>query len=152
MNILYYSQDIDFPSINKLVITQWVENVICHYKQKGGNINFIFCNDNYILDINKKFLNHDYYTDIITFNYSNSKQISGDLFISLDTVLSNSEKFKSSFFTELHRVMIHGVLHLLGFNDKSKEEELSMRENEDYCLKLLDEVLNDKENNCLLAT
>ncbi len=142
MNILYYSENVDFPSINKLVITQWVKEVICHYKCKGGNINFIFCNDNYLLDINKQFLNHDYYTDIITFNYSTSKKISGDLFISLDTVFSNSEKFKSSFTTELHRVMIHGVLHLLGFNDKTKQEEISMRENEDFCLKLLDEVFN----------
>lgn len=141
MNILYYSENIDFPSINKLVITQWVKDVIGHYKHKAGYINFIFCNDNYLLDINKQFLNHDYYTDIITFNYSTSKQISGDLFISLDTVLSNSKKFKSSFTSELHRVMIHGVLHLLGFNDKTKEEEISMRENEDFCLKLLDEKL-----------
>lgn len=142
MNIQYYSEDIDFPSINKLAITQWVKDVIWHYKHKVGNINFIFCNDNYLLDINKKFLNHDYYTDIITFNYSTFKQISGDLFISLDTVLSNSEKFKSSFTTELHRVMVHGVLHLLGFNDKTIEEEKSMRENEDFCLKLLDKVFD----------
>lgn len=143
MNIQYYSEDIDFPSINKLIITQWVNEVICHYKHKGGNINFIFCTDNYLLDINKQFLNHDYYTDIITFNYSTSKQISGDLFISLDTVLSNSKKFKSSFTTELHRVMIHGVLHLLGFNDKTKEEEIIMRKTENFCLRRLDEFMKD---------
>lgn len=140
MNILYFSEEIEFPSINKLVITQWVKEVVLHYNHKPGNINFIFCNDNYLIHINRQFLNHDYFTDIITFNYSTSKTISGDLFISLDTVLSNSIKFKSSYLTELNRVMIHGVLHLLGFNDKTKEEELCMREHEDFCLNLLDEI------------
>ena len=109
------------------------KNYVCEL----GAISFIFCNDDYLLDVNRKYLNHDYYTDIITFDYREGDILSGDIFISLDTVRSNAKEFGSTFKDELHRVIVHGVLHLIGFNDKSEEESLVMRENENKCLELL---------------
>ena len=102
-----------------------------------GAISFIFCNDDYILDVNRKYLNHDYYTDVITFDYREGKVLSGDVFISLDTVQSNALEFGTTYEEELHRVIVHSVLHLIGFKDKSDNDAQEMRQNENHCLELL---------------
>jgi len=101
-----------------------------------GDINFIFCNDEYLLKINKEFLNHDYYTDIITFDYSENKIISGDLFLSLDRIRENANFFKIPLLDEILRVMIHGILHLVGYNDKNRNERKLMKEKENYYLEI----------------
>jgi rRNA maturation RNase YbeY len=101
-----------------------------------GDINFIFCSDEYLLKINKQFLNHDYYTDIITFDYSSDTLLSGDLFISVERVLENSKIYKTVFQEELRRVMIHGILHLMGYKDSTNEESQKMREAENGALSL----------------
>lgn len=127
--------------LKKKEIKSWIKNVIEQRGGKLGDISYIFCNDEYILNVNKEYLNHDYYTDIITFDYtekdysSDKMKISGDLFISLDTVKSNSEELGLDFNQELHRVIIHGVLHLLGFKDKTDKEAKEMRKAEEECLK-----------------
>jgi rRNA maturation RNase YbeY len=136
MAVFYESEGIAFPKLRRRETTQWIKRVIAYYHKKVGNIVCIFCSDEEILRINRQYLNHDYYTDIITFDYSEGNKLSGDLFISLDTVRTNSEKFETSYDEELRRVMIHGILHLCGFNDKTPEEENAMREKEAEALKL----------------
>ena len=138
MNIEFQTEDIELPQLSYSIVKQWLNEVVGLHHKETGNITVNFCSDDYILQVNEQFLNHQYYTDIITFNYSTSKKISGDLLISLDTVQSNSSLFDTSFQSELLRVIVHGVLHLLGFDDKSLEEQKIMRSKEDYCLNLLD--------------
>lgn len=133
----FYTEDIDLPNIDFEQIKSWLQDVIGNHMKSVGNITYVFCSDNYILNINKQFLNHDYFTDIISFNYSTQRLISGDLFVSLDTVKSNSELFGSDFNIELSRVIVHGVLHLLGWDDKTDEERIVMREKENYWLSKL---------------
>ena len=135
MAITYQSDDIRFPKIKRREISNWIKSVAISYNKKIGDIAYIFCSDKKILEINIQYLNHDYYTDIITFDYSEGDSISGDLFISLDTVRSNAEKFNTDYTEELHRVIIHGVLHLCGFKDKSTKDAKVMREKEDETLK-----------------
>ena len=137
MAISYNTVNVPFPKIKRRVTTKWVYLVIEKYYKKPGAINYIFCSDEEILRINKQYLNHDYYTDIITFDYSENEIISGDLFISLDTVKSNSEKFDTVYEEELCRVMIHGILHLCGFKDKTSVDGKIMREKENEALNLL---------------
>jgi len=137
MAIIFDSADTKIPHLERLKIKRWINAVAARYGQKTGDIAYIFCSDSEILRINNQYLNHDYYTDIITFDYSENGIIAGDIFISVDTVKSNSEKFKTAFNDELHRVIIHGILHLLGFKDKSNEEEKEMRKKEDECLLIL---------------
>lgn len=138
MSVEFQTEDIEFPSLAYHTVKRWLIEVIQIHQKDAGNIIVNFCSDNYILEVNRQFLNHDYFTDIITFNYSTSKKVSGDLLISLDTVQTNSALFKTSFQRELLRVIVHGVLHLLGFDDKTPEEQKIMRAKEDYCLNLLD--------------
>ncbi len=135
--IEFYYEQVPDNQVNENIIKSWISKIITGNNSFLGSINYIFCNDDYILDINKQYLNHDYYTDIITFDYCDNKIISGDLFISLDTVLSNSEKFSTTYTQELYRVIIHGILHLLGFKDKSEEEVAEMRNQEELALDLL---------------
>lgn len=123
------------PEIRKSEINQWVKRTAAKYEFKTGDIAFIFCNDEKILEINRQYLQHDYYTDIITFDYSTKGNISGDIFISIDTVKSNAEKFKTAFHVELHRIIIHGVLHLCGQDDKTEENRAIMTEKENDALK-----------------
>jgi len=130
MAIIYQSDDIKFPKIKRREISNWIKSVAASHNKKIGEIAYIFCSDEKILEINKQYLHHDYYTDIITFDYSGEDVISGDLFISLDTVHSNAEKFGTDYTEELCRVIIHGILHLCGFNDKTAEDEKVMREKE----------------------
>ena len=117
--------------------SEWVEKLILNEEKKVGNINYIFCDDEYLLKVNQDFLNHDYYTDIITFDYVKGKTISGDIFISLSRISENASALSSGFEKELLRVLAHGVLHLCGYKDKSDEEEKTMRAKEDFYIKML---------------
>lgn len=135
MAVSFFAQDVDLPDLEYEAVTEWLCGVIESYSKSAGRVSIIFCTDNYILTINKQFLNHDYYTDIITFNYSSRYTISGDLFISVETVKSNAPDFSSEFKIELLRVMVHGVLHLLGLDDKTGEESKIIRQAENYWLK-----------------
>jgi len=132
--ICFFNENIALPKIPKRKIAAWVKVVAQNYGKKIGEIAYIFCDDEKILEINKQYLKHDYYTDIITFDYSEKDKISGDIFISLDTVKSNSEKFNTLYDNELYRVIIHGILHLCGQNDKTPEEEKVMRKKEEEAL------------------
>lgn len=137
MKISFYAENVPFPKIGKRETANWIKNVAKNYDKKVGEISYLFCNDEKILEINRQFLQHDFYTDIITFDYSEGEKISGDIFISLDTVLSNSQKYQTDFEEELHRVIIHGILHLCEINDESEDEEKEMREAENKALELL---------------
>lgn len=129
--------DHDFLLNNFEVVSEWVNNCIQEENRIAGDISIIYCSDNQLLSINKQYLNHDYFTDIITFNYNEGNIISGDIFISIDRVEENAQKFKVELFRELYRIIIHGVLHLIGYNDKSAEEKQAMTQKEDYYLNLL---------------
>ena len=137
MPITYQTEDISLPRIKKRETNIWIKEVAHLHQKQVDEIAYIFCSDEKILEINSQYLQHEYYTDIITFDYSEGDSISGDLFISLDTVKSNSEKFNTDYMEELHRVIIHGILHLCGFKDKSPKEEKEMREKENEALNLL---------------
>ncbi len=137
MAITFQAENINFPKIKKRTTTKWIKSVANKYNKQIGDIYYLFCTDEKILEINRQFLNHDFYTDIIAFDYSEENKISGDIFISLETVLSNSQKYQTSFDEELHRVMIHGILHLCGLNDKSDDEIKEMRKAEDEALRML---------------
>lgn len=125
------------PDINKSEIRNWVKKVAELHSKRLGPVSYIFCDDNKILEVNKQFLQHDYYTDIITFDYTEGDNISGDLFISLDTVRTNAEQFGQDYNTELHRVIIHGILHLCGINDKGPGEREIMEAEENKALEIL---------------
>ena len=134
-NIDFHFEDIVIPDFNPEFFRLWILNVVKHHHKNIGDLNYIFCSDEYILDINKQHLNHDYYTDIITFNYNVDDSISGDIFISYDTVKSNAAEYSNGNITEeLERVIIHGVLHLIGFNDKTDKEQEEMTKQEDLAL------------------
>lgn len=138
MAILYQAEEVKLPSIKKRETTNWIKSVAASYEKKIGDISFIFCSDNKILEINNQYLRHDYYTDIITFDYTEGKTISGDIFISLDTVKSNADQFKTDYNEELHRIIIHGILHLCGINDKGPGEREFMTECENKALTMLE--------------
>ena len=125
------------PAIKKRETSAWIKAVASSYEKKVGEIAYIFCSDEKILEVNKEYLQHDYYTDIITFDYCEDNVISGDIFISLDTVKSNSEQFNTSYNDELHRTIIHGILHLCGINDKGEGEREIMEAEENKALTLL---------------
>ena len=138
MSIRYETIDIRFPkTIKRREISAWIKQIVAQYQKRVGEIVYVFCSDTEILRINNQFLEHDYYTDIISFDYSENNILSGDLYISLETVKSNSEKYETCYEEELYRVMIHGILHLCGFNDKTPEDEKRIREKEDEALRLL---------------
>ena len=137
MEITFQSERVKQPQLDKEKLSKWIETVANEYSKEVGDVSFLFCNDNKILEVNKQFLNHNYYTDIITFDYSSGNIISGDIFISIKTVNSNSKLYKTSFMEELHRVIIHGILHLLGLNDLSAEDEKLMRIAENQALQML---------------
>ena len=128
---------VEMPKLNEPVILDWIVAVALTHQQKVGCLTYVFCDDDYILETNRQFLGHDYYTDIITFDYTNSRHIAGDMVISLDTVRSNAEMRGVSYKKELLRVMIHGVLHLCGINDKGPGEREIMEGYEDEAIALL---------------
>jgi len=150
MSIHFYCEDIHFVLRNKTIIRRWIYETCLLHEKKASRINYIFCSNSKILEINKSFLNHNYYTDIISFDYSEAKKVSGDIYISVDTVYLNSVQFKTSFYDELHRVIIHGVLHFLGKNDKSAAQIKEMRNAENQAIKKLNIICstwNKKERN-----
>lgn len=134
--ISYQAEGVNLPSIKHRENNEWIKSVAELYSKRIGEIAYIFCDDNKILEVNQQYLHHDYYTDIITFDYSEKDKISGDIFISLDTVRSNAEQLGIEYDTELHRVIIHGILHLCGVNDKGKGERAIMEAAEDKALSL----------------
>lgn len=135
--MIEFNYETNFTLNNEEQLINWVENCIVSNKFKVGEINYIFCDDVYLHKLNVEFLQHDTYTDIISFDNTMGKLISGDIFISIDRVKENSTVFTSSFEDELHRVMIHGVLHYMGYKDKTTEEKEMMRAKEDQCLSAL---------------
>lgn len=143
MAIRFSNEDIKYTLKQKRKIVHWINEIAKSYHKTAGEISIIFVSDSYILKINNQYLHHDYFTDIITFDYSNEDIIEGDIFISVDTVLSNSKKFNSAFNDEILRVIIHGILHLVGFKDKKPKEKDEMTRNEDLALALFLKT-NDK--------
>lgn len=137
MSVMYFSEDVPFPQLKKRRTSNWIKDVIIYEEKRVGDISFIFCSDNYLLDVNKKYLDHDYFTDIITFDYVEDGQINGDIFISIDRVTENSKDFNTTLDNELHRILVHGILHLLGYKDKIEKDKIIMTEKEDYYLKVL---------------
>ena len=137
MKINFFHENIANPQINLTKIRAWINAVVKNLGKSIGNINYIFCDDTYLLNINRQYLQHDYFTDIITFDYSENEKISGDIFISIDTVDKNAKEYDTQS-TELYRVIIHGILHLCGFKDKTTNESNEMRKQEDFCLNLLE--------------
>ena len=141
--IQFYAEEIALPAIQQEQIRTWVKAVAASYGKKPGDISYIFCSDEKILEVNRQYLQHDYYTDIITFDYTSGSKIAGDLFISLDTVRTNAEQFAASYEEELHRTIIHGILHLCGINDKGPGEREIMEAAENRALDLLRELFPD---------
>jgi len=138
MPIAYHTENVNLPEkFKKNQARQWIKKIILNHDKTSGAIAFIFCDDTKILEINRQFLQSDYYTDIITFDYTKDDILSGDLYISVDTVKSNSEKFKTEFLEELYRVMIHGILHLCGMTDKTEDERKQMTMEENKALEIL---------------
>ncbi len=135
--ITYQTEGVEMPDINKERTTAWIKAVAETYGKRTGDIAYIFCSDEKILEVNRQYLQHDYYTDIITFDYTERNRISGDLFISLDTVRTNALQFNAAYDTELHRVIIHGILHLCGINDKGPGERELMEAAENKALAML---------------
>ena len=136
--VSYFFENTDFKLKGKTRIKQWLKLVAESEIFTLGNVSVIFCSDNYILDINQRYLQHDYFTDIITFDYTEGTKISGDLFISVDSVRENSIEYGTEIEDELHRVIVHGILHLIGYDDDSEEDIKVMRAKEDYYLSLLE--------------
>ena len=136
--ITYFFEDTDFVFKGKTLTNKWLRLVAESEIRRVGAINIIFCSDNYILDVNQQYLQHDYFTDIITFDYCGGDRLSGDLFISVDTVKDNALEYGTEFQDELNRVMVHGLLHLIGYDDHSEDDIKEMRAKENYYLSLRD--------------
>ena len=138
--ISYQTEGIRMPDIKKRETTRWIKAVAASYGKKTGEIGYLFVDDEKILEVNREYLGHDYYTDIITFDYCEGDTLNGDLVISLDTVRTNAEKFHKAYDEELHRVIIHGILHLCGINDKGPGEREQMEAAENRALALRSEI------------
>jgi len=133
-SITFFFEDISTFELDQDFAGRQIKQLINEEKKETGDISVIFCSDGYLLEMNKKHLNHDYFTDIITFNYVEDDVISGDLFISADRIRENAGKFNVTFHEELYRVILHGILHLVGYNDKTSEEKKVMKDKENYYL------------------
>jgi rRNA maturation RNase YbeY len=134
--MISFNYEIDFEIPEETIYTDWISSVILSENKSEGEINYIFCGDDYLVEINQQYLNHDTLTDIISFDYSLGNEIHGDIYISIERVRENAEEFKVSFEEELKRVTIHGVLHYCGYKDKSESDETLMRSKEDEKIKL----------------
>ena len=134
--IRYFQEDIRFELKQKMLNNRWLKMVAGSEMRRLGAVNIIFCSDNYILDVNMKYLQHDYFTDIITFDYCEKDVLSGDLFISIDSVRENAQFYGTEFADELNRVMVHGLLHLIGYDDHSEADSAVMRQKENYYLEM----------------
>ena len=138
--VSFFTEDTSFAFKEKRLTAKWLKFVAASEAKKLGEIGIIFCSDNYILDVNIKYLQHDYYTDIITFDYCEGDTLSGDLFISIDSVRENASFYGVDFPTELNRVIVHGLLHLIGYDDHTEEDIAVMRAKENYYLSLRDKA------------
>ena len=132
--MISFNYETDFSLDHTEQISEWISNTISEENCKEGEINYIFCSDDYLLQLNVDFLDHDTLTDIISFDYSVGKELHGDVYISVDRVKENASDFKVSLIDEISRVMIHGVLHYCGYKDKSEDDKIEMRSKEDYYL------------------
>lgn len=130
--MISFNYEIEFELDNELILSEWISNAIIEESFKEGEINYIFCDDAYLLKLNIEFLEHDTLTDIISFDYTLGKLISGDIYISIERVRDNAKDFEESFYTELSRVMIHGILHYCGYKDKTEDDTAVMRSKENY--------------------
>lgn len=146
MSIRFSTQSVDFEPLDTGKVKRWISEVIARRGKTVGNINYLFCDDDYMLEVNQQYLNHDTYTDIITFDYVAGNLISGDIMISVDRVGDNASKYGVTFEQELHRVIIHGVLHLLGQGDKSEIEAAEMRRQEESSLALWEAMFHVEQN------
>ncbi|MBP3726387.1 MAG: rRNA maturation RNase YbeY [Bacteroidaceae bacterium] len=138
--ISYNTEGVSMPSLPRRPLMHWIRRVAAHYSRKVGNVNYLFCNDEHILKMNRTYLQHDYYTDVITFDYSERMTVNGDIAISLDTVKSNAQQFGKPYEEELLRVIIHGILHLCGLNDKAPGEREIMEAAEDKALQMWEDM------------
>ena len=145
MAITFTNQNVNFSLKNKTCIKKWLKTLVEDHGKRMGDVAYSFCDDDYILEVNRSFLDHDTYTDIITFDYVEADVISGDILISVERVADNARQFGVTFEQELCRVLSHGVLHLLGFKDKSKRDAANMRNKEEEALKLLETI---RKGNC----
>lgn len=134
----FFTEDSDFELPEESITLEWIHHILTAHEQEAENINFIFCSDAYLLDINRTYLDHDYLTDIITFDNAEYEDdpLESDIFISVDRVKDNATDLDIPFIKELHRVIAHGLLHLLGWNDKTDEQKVAMRQKEEACLSL----------------
>jgi rRNA maturation RNase YbeY len=135
--IFYTTENVKLPKLEKRKTNAWIKSVAAKYDKKIGEIAYIFCDDAKILEVNKTYLQHDYFTDIITFDYCEGVVLNGDIFISLDTVRTNAQEFGVTFENELHRILIHGILHLCGQEDKTPEARLEMTRKENEALQMI---------------
>lgn len=136
MAIRFFSEEINFKPKHPRKTIQWIKEAVKKERKEVGEISYVFCSDEYLLKMNVDYLNHNTLTDIITFDYSEGKQIAGDIYISIDRIQENSQKFNSGFDTELQRVMIHGILHLCGYKDKKESDRVLIRKKENAYLSL----------------
>ena len=132
--VSFIADSIEMPALDERKVTRWIRSIAADYNFAVGNINYIFCSDDRELEVNRQFLGHDYYTDVITFDYTSGKTLNGDIFISLETVRSNAEMVGAPFEEELRRIIIHGILHLTGQGDKTPETKAQMTEKEEKAL------------------
>ena len=143
MAIVYNAEHVNKPKLKYRVVSKWLKQVVLKFGYITGNMTYVFCSDEYLKEINSKYLNHDYYTDIVTFDYKEGNIISGDMFISVDRVIENSVVYKCNLEDEFLRVIVHGVLHLVGLNDSNETEKLTMREKENECIFMYKEICNE---------
>lgn len=136
MPIAFHKEEVEFELPSESKLSKWLDDIAASKDKIISQVVYIFCDDEYLLNINKEYLNHDFYTDIITFPYKQGIEIESDIFISIDRIKENADTYNSTFETELLRVMAHGLLHLLGFNDKTEEEEKEMRNKENWAIEL----------------
>ena len=141
MSIYFSTENLDFELENESRVKKWIITIVNAQNKRVGNIGYLFCDDAYLINVNRTYLNHDTYTDIITFDYVEGNVVSGDIMISVERVRENAALFNSTFEQELHRVIIHGVLHLLGQADKSDEEAAEMRKREEKALALWNTIV-----------
>ncbi|GET27212.1 rRNA maturation RNase YbeY [Prolixibacter sp. NT017] len=134
MNIEFYNEDVELPHLDTERVKKWLVFVANKHKKEIGELSYIFCSDSYLLDVNRQYLSHDYLTDIITFDYTAGDTVSGDVFISTERVADNATEFNVSYDEELLRVLAHGILHLIGFNDKNENDQEIMTQQEDACI------------------
>jgi len=135
--IYFFKADTKFRFSKRVQVAGWIKSIVKAEGKRCGDIIFVFCSDKYLLQLNRRFLNHEYFTDVITFDYSSGKVISGEIYISIDRIKENAFELGVAFRVELNRVIIHGVLHLIGYSDSTKAQKKAMRLKEDACLSLL---------------